>query len=85
MVHEIDSVCAFACRLMDQWVENMKFHIEFTINRLTVRVQHRAAELAVKHQLGEVLFPAPHAFPRLTELPHLRYRSTISLLKMSLA
>lgn len=77
--------CAFVCRLMDHWVENMKFHIEFTINRLTVRVQHRAAELAEKHQLGQVLFPTPHALYRLTELPDLRYRWTISLLKMNQA
>lgn len=30
----------------------------FTVNRLTLRLEHRAAELAVKRGLGEVLFPA---------------------------
>lgn len=51
----------------------MKFNVEFVINRLTVRVQHRAAELAVTHHLGEVLFPAPNVtFPNI-QLPSLRY------------
>lgn len=60
------------CSFVDRWVENMKFHVEFVINRLTVRVQHRAAELAVTHHLGEVLFPAPGATSPGVPLPSLR-------------
>lgn len=50
----------------------MKFSVEFTINRLTLRLQHRAAELAAKYQLGNVLFPTAPAISSQTELPKLR-------------
>lgn len=36
----------------------MKFDVEFTLSRLPLRLQHRAVELASKHQLEEVLFPS---------------------------
>ncbi|XP_044065664.1 putative helicase mov-10-B.2 [Siniperca chuatsi] len=63
----------FGSELLDRFVDNMKFNIEFTVNRLTIRVQHRAAELAATYRLGEVLFPAAPAFPsQQTELPKLR-------------
>lgn len=65
-------VCEFVCRLLDLFVDNMKFNVEFTVNRLTVRVQHRATELAVQCNLGEVLFPAAPAFSQQTDLPTLR-------------
>lgn len=35
----------------------MKFQVEFTINRIPIRLQQRAVELAVQHKLKEVLFP----------------------------
>lgn len=60
----------------------MKFNIEFVINRLTVRVQHRAAELAVTHHLGEVLFPAPDVIFSNIQLPNLRYRPATVLYKI---
>lgn len=73
LVSEIDTVCGFVCRLLDRFVDGMKFNVEFTVNRLTLRVQHRAAELAATYRLGEVLFPAAPAFPsQQTELPNLR-------------
>uniref|UniRef100_A0A3Q3W9K6 RNA helicase n=1 Tax=Mola mola TaxID=94237 RepID=A0A3Q3W9K6_MOLML len=60
---QLDSVkLGFSSQLLDFFVDNLKFNVEFTINRLTLRVQHRAAELAVKFRLGEVLFPAAPAF-----------------------
>lgn len=66
-------VCEFVYRLLDFFVDNLKFNVEFTINRLILRVQHRAAELAVKFRLGEVLFPAAPAFSsQQTTLPELR-------------
>ncbi|KAK5863608.1 hypothetical protein PBY51_000629 [Eleginops maclovinus] len=63
----------FSSKLLDHFIDNMKFNVEFTVNRLTVRVQHRAAELATAFRLGEVLFPiAPADSSQQTELPELR-------------
>uniref|UniRef100_A0A7N8XQX8 RNA helicase n=1 Tax=Mastacembelus armatus TaxID=205130 RepID=A0A7N8XQX8_9TELE len=50
---------------------NMKFDVEFTINRFPLKLQHRAVELAVKHQLEEVLFPSGAAVTNLS-MPKLR-------------
>uniref|UniRef100_A0A665U4J2 RNA helicase n=1 Tax=Echeneis naucrates TaxID=173247 RepID=A0A665U4J2_ECHNA len=71
---ELDSVkLGFAAELLNLFVKNMKFHVEFSFNRLTLCVQHRAAELAISHRLGNVLFPAaPANSPQPTELPDLR-------------
>ena len=44
-------------RLMDKFVEGMKFNVRFTFNRLPLRLQHRATELAEDHSLEEILFP----------------------------
>uniref|UniRef100_A0A665U5F6 RNA helicase n=1 Tax=Echeneis naucrates TaxID=173247 RepID=A0A665U5F6_ECHNA len=67
---ELDSVkLGFAAELLNLFVKNMKFHVEFSFNRLTLCVQHRAAELAISHRLGNVLFPAaPANSPQPTEL-----------------
>uniref|UniRef100_A0A8C3G164 RNA helicase n=1 Tax=Cyclopterus lumpus TaxID=8103 RepID=A0A8C3G164_CYCLU len=66
---QLDSVkLGFGSKLLDRFVDGMKFNVEFTINRLVVRVQHRAAELAATFRLGQVLFPAapPNSMPPLT-------------------
>uniref|UniRef100_A0A7N8YPM0 RNA helicase n=1 Tax=Mastacembelus armatus TaxID=205130 RepID=A0A7N8YPM0_9TELE len=56
---ELDSVkLGFSKRLLQTFISNMKFDVEFTINRFPLKLQHRAVELAVKHQLEEVLFPS---------------------------
>ncbi|XP_042618300.1 putative helicase mov-10-B.2 [Cyprinus carpio] len=39
------------------YVEKMKFRVEFTVNRLPLRLQHRAVHMAVQHELRDVLFP----------------------------
>lgn len=49
----------------------MKFDVEFTVNRLTLKLQHRAVDLASKHQLEELLFPSGAAADTLP-LPKLR-------------
>lgn len=55
---ELDRVkLGFSSQLLDFFIEGMKFNVEFTINRLTLRVQHRAAEFAARYELGPVLFP----------------------------
>ncbi|XP_037540408.1 putative helicase mov-10-B.2 [Nematolebias whitei] len=55
----------FASELLDRYtkgtefsfIEGIKFNVEFTINHLTVRLQHRAAEYAASSNLRSVLFP----------------------------
>ncbi|KAM7411859.1 hypothetical protein PAMA_021707 [Pampus argenteus] len=75
-VHSVqqDSVkLGFGSELLSRFVEGMKFSVEFTVNHLTLRVQHRAAELAATYRLGEVLFPAaPTSSAQQSELPSLR-------------
>ncbi|XP_072223489.1 putative helicase mov-10-B.2 [Leuresthes tenuis] len=83
-VHSVllDSVkLGFASELLDRFmrgkdlgiIEGIKFNVEFTINRLTVRVQHRAAELAATNGLRSVLFPvASPASYQPPKLPKLR-------------
>ncbi|KAM4583240.1 putative helicase mov-10-B.1 isoform 3-T3 [Fundulus diaphanus] len=59
---ELDRVkLGFSKILLEMFLTNMKFDVEFTINRLTMKLQHRAVELAAKHELGEVLFPSDKA------------------------
>ncbi|PWA28754.1 hypothetical protein CCH79_00014845 [Gambusia affinis] len=68
---QLDSVrLGFASELLNRYmtgkdlslIEGIKFNVEFTINRLTVHLQHRAAQFARIHKLSSVLFPA--AMPR---------------------
>uniref|UniRef100_A0A3B3ZT78 RNA helicase n=1 Tax=Periophthalmus magnuspinnatus TaxID=409849 RepID=A0A3B3ZT78_9GOBI len=55
---QLDSVkLGFSSELLDIFIEGMKFNIEFIINRLTLRIQHRAAEFAERSALAPVLFP----------------------------
>ncbi|XP_073326824.1 putative helicase mov-10-B.2 [Pagrus major] len=69
---QLDSVkLGFSSELLDRFVDGMKFNIEFTVNRLTVRVQHRAAEMATTCRLGDVLFPSTLLSSQQTELPQL--------------
>ncbi|XP_071375974.1 putative helicase mov-10-B.1 isoform X1 [Centroberyx affinis] len=59
---ELDRVkLGFSKRLVQLFISNMKFDVEFTINRFPLKMQHRALELAVKHELGDVLFPSGSA------------------------
>ncbi|XP_068603628.1 putative helicase mov-10-B.2 [Brachionichthys hirsutus] len=71
---QLDSVkLGFDLQLLKLFLENMKFNVEFIVNRLILRLAHRAAELAVKHNLEPVLFPtAPAAPSQQTTLPQLR-------------
>uniref|UniRef100_A0A672H424 RNA helicase n=1 Tax=Salarias fasciatus TaxID=181472 RepID=A0A672H424_SALFA len=56
---QLDQVkLGFGSELLDNFIDGMKFNVEFTVNRLTMRLQHRAAEFASIHQLKSVLFPA---------------------------
>uniref|UniRef100_A0A672P2Z6 RNA helicase n=1 Tax=Sinocyclocheilus grahami TaxID=75366 RepID=A0A672P2Z6_SINGR len=56
---ELDRVkLGFSRRFLDHvYVDNMKFRVEFTVNRLPLRLQHRAVHMAVQHELRDVLFP----------------------------
>ncbi|XP_026122041.1 putative helicase mov-10-B.1 [Carassius auratus] len=56
---ELDKVkLGFSKKLLQKFVSNMKFDVEFNINRFPIRLQHRAVELAGQHGLGDVLFPS---------------------------
>uniref|UniRef100_A0A8C7FGK6 RNA helicase n=1 Tax=Oncorhynchus kisutch TaxID=8019 RepID=A0A8C7FGK6_ONCKI len=56
---ELDSVkLGFSSRFLSSFVDGLEFDVEFTVNRLTTRLQHRATELADRHNLGNVLFPS---------------------------
>jgi len=59
------------CRLLQKFVNNMKFDVEFNINRFPLNLQHRAVELAAKHKLGDVMFPSDKGIGH-TALPNLR-------------
>ncbi|XP_034452521.1 putative helicase mov-10-B.2 isoform X2 [Hippoglossus hippoglossus] len=60
----------FSSDLLNRFFEGMRFSVEFTLNRTSLRVQHRAAELAAEHSLEELLFPAAPTQQQ-TELPDL--------------
>ncbi|XP_042614786.1 putative helicase mov-10-B.1 [Cyprinus carpio] len=68
---ELDRVkLGFSKKLLQKFVNNMKFNVEFNINRFPIRLQHRAVELACQHGLGDVLFPSDKGTGH-TALPHL--------------
>ncbi|KAJ3586909.1 hypothetical protein NHX12_013301 [Muraenolepis orangiensis] len=53
---ELESVkLGFSSKLLDGFVDGMRFSVEFTVGRMPLRLQHLAAELAVDNGLGEVL------------------------------
>ncbi|CAJ1085149.1 putative helicase mov-10-B.1 [Xyrichtys novacula] len=49
-------------------IEDLEFKVKFVVERLTLRVQHRALEQAKKLDLSQVLFP-PSTFSSRTPLP----------------
>ncbi|MEQ2240211.1 hypothetical protein ILYODFUR_012460 [Ilyodon furcidens] len=79
---QLDSVrLGFASELLNRYmkgkdfsfIEGIKFNVEFTINRLNGRLQHRAAELARSCKLGSVLFPSAPPFScQKPDLPKLK-------------
>ncbi|KAJ1138600.1 hypothetical protein NDU88_004981 [Pleurodeles waltl] len=48
----------FSQNLLCRFVDYLKFDVTFTFNRLPLRVQHRAVELAKQSHLKDVLFPS---------------------------
>ncbi|XP_030640613.1 putative helicase mov-10-B.2 [Chanos chanos] len=55
---EMDQVkLGFSKKLLASFIDKTKFEVEFTVNRLPMRLQHRAVQLAAQHGLGDVLFP----------------------------
>lgn len=70
-------------RFLASFIDNMKFQVEFTINHLPLRLQHRAVELAVQEKLKEVLFPTEsNNLP--TPMPQLSLRSVTNRLKRAM-
>ncbi|XP_062855111.1 putative helicase mov-10-B.2 [Trichomycterus rosablanca] len=61
---ELDQLkLGFSSNLLAMFIDNMEFTVEFTINRVPLRLQHRAVQLAVQHNLKEVLFPTQSQIP----------------------
>lgn len=58
-------------RLLQKFIANMKFNVEFSFNRFPLRLQHRAVQLAAEHGLGDVLFPT-HNGVKQAALPKLK-------------
>ena len=50
---------------MNQWTKGMKFDIEFTFNRLPIKLQHRAVQAAKDNGMEKMLFPKTEAIGRL--------------------
>lgn len=48
----------FSPKLMKKFVNDLKFDVTFTFNRLPLQVQHRAAAMAMQKGLDSVLFPS---------------------------
>uniref|UniRef100_A0AAY4B5Y5 RNA helicase n=1 Tax=Denticeps clupeoides TaxID=299321 RepID=A0AAY4B5Y5_9TELE len=63
---------SFGKMLLDGFIDKMKFNVEFTVNRLPMRLQHRAVQLAVRHNLQEVLFPTVSKVLAPISMPSLR-------------
>ncbi|XP_073707601.1 putative helicase mov-10-B.1 isoform X2 [Garra rufa] len=69
---ELDQVkLGFSRKLLQKFINSMKFDVEFNINRFPIRLQHRAVALAGQHGLGDVLFPSDKGTGH-TALPQLR-------------
>ncbi|XP_074781521.1 helicase MOV-10 [Athene noctua] len=48
----------FSSKLQQKFVNNLKFDVTFTFNRLPLQVRHRAAALAMQRGLSRLLFPS---------------------------
>ncbi|XP_078402574.1 putative helicase MOV-10 isoform X2 [Cetorhinus maximus] len=51
----------FSKKLVAAFINNMKFNVSFTFNRIPLRLQHRAAQLAKDTNLKDMLFPVSSA------------------------
>ncbi|CAL1606225.1 unnamed protein product [Knipowitschia caucasica] len=70
---EMDFVrLGFSSELLDIFLPGMKFNIEFLINHLIMRIQHRAVGFAVTSGLAPVLFPVTPPSPAPKILPDLK-------------
>ncbi|XP_051913995.1 putative helicase mov-10-B.1 [Hippocampus zosterae] len=76
-VHKVerDSVkLGFSSKLLDLFLDGMKFNVEFTFNRLILRLQHRAVDFATKFQLEKLLFPpASLSSKQVAQVPKLSF------------
>ncbi|KAJ6657968.1 hypothetical protein lerEdw1_001758 [Lerista edwardsae] len=64
----------FSRKLLSRFIDNMKFDVTFTFNRLPLKVQHRAILLAQKKELRDMLFPSfAHGESLLSANQHLSF------------
>ncbi|XP_045165133.2 putative helicase MOV-10 [Mercenaria mercenaria] len=74
-VHEVlqnEVALGFDKSFRDSFIENQKFNVRFVFNRLPIRLQHRACQLACELSLGEILFPHESRLQKNVELPDLK-------------
>ena len=66
-------ICKIYCSsLRESFIENQKFSVRFVFNRLPLRLQHRACELASELSLGKMLFPTKDVISKnVVKLPEL--------------
>lgn len=50
-------MCEFECRFQSDFKDNLRFSVDFALDRLPLRVQHRAVATVKPRNLVEVLFP----------------------------
>ncbi|XP_077581896.1 putative helicase mov-10-B.1 [Stigmatopora nigra] len=76
-VHKIErnSVkLGFSSTLLNIFLDGMKFVVEFTLNRLILRVEHRAVDFATEFELEKVLLPpASLASKTASNIPRLSF------------
>lgn len=64
----VSALLTLSCSL--NYVTGMKFDVEFTFNRLPVKLEHRACEkLASRRDMEDVLFPKHSCICTKEELP----------------
>ncbi|XP_064633916.1 putative helicase MOV-10 [Lineus longissimus] len=57
-VVQLESVLlGFSNKLLSKFIDNMKFNVRFTFNRLPLKLQHRSTELAFELNLKDLIFP----------------------------
>ena len=67
------TTCNFNCRFYSHFTEGMRLRVKFAINRIPLRLQHRATDMVYKHRLREVLFPTGRHSPHRSFLPRSGY------------
>ena len=83
-IHEVEEtrvLIGFSPKLRNRFIDNMRFDIQFTINRFPLRNMHRSAEYVATHpELKDFAFPEDktHLIPDRSKLPPLAFGPLVS-------